>query len=103
MERTLTESELLQLLLRQSKMPSLFNRLNQSRTLLQTSSSEQVFYWSMNVDAQREDLEDESHSFTDSAEDIDEEDEEMGLSDEMKGVYSRILEIYFLVSWAVVF
>ena len=40
------------------------------------------------LDNQREDVEDESQFlFTDSAEDIDEEDQEIGLSDEMKGVY----------------
>jgi hypothetical protein len=40
------------------------------------------------LDAQKVDLEDESQFlFTDSAEDIDEEDESIGLSDEMKGVY----------------
>ena len=41
------------------------------------------------LDNQREDLEDESQFlFTDVAENIDEEDQDMGLSDEMKGVYS---------------
>lgn len=41
------------------------------------------------LDTQKVDLEDESQFlFTDSAEDIDEEDQEIGLSDEMKGVYS---------------
>lgn len=41
------------------------------------------------LDAQEEDLADESQFlFTDSAEDIDEEDEDMGISDEMKGVYN---------------
>jgi hypothetical protein len=41
------------------------------------------------LDSQKEDLEDESQFlFTDSAEEIDEEDEDMGLSDEMRGVYS---------------
>ena len=41
------------------------------------------------LDTQREDLEDESQFlFTDVAEEIDEEDESMGLSDEMRGVYS---------------
>ena len=39
-------------------------------------------------DTQRTDLEDESEFLlTDSAEEVDEEDETMGLSDEMKGVY----------------
>lgn len=41
------------------------------------------------LDSQKEDVEDESQFlFTDSAEEIDEEDEDMGLSDEMKGIYS---------------
>tara|TARA_A100001515_G_C4559336_1_gene206072 strand:- start:909 stop:1166 length:258 start_codon:yes stop_codon:yes gene_type:complete len=41
------------------------------------------------LDTQREDLEDESQFlFTDVAEEIDEEDQDMGLSDEMRGVYS---------------
>ncbi len=41
------------------------------------------------LDAQKEDLADESQFlFTDSAEDIDEEDEDMGISDQMKGVYN---------------
>ena len=41
------------------------------------------------LDSQKEDLEDESQFlFTDSAEEIDEEDEDMGLFDEMRGVYS---------------
>ena len=41
------------------------------------------------LDTQKVDLEDESQFlFTDSAEDIDEEDLEIGLSDEMKEVYS---------------
>ena len=40
------------------------------------------------LDSQKEDVEDESQFlFTDSAEEVDEEDEDMGLSDEMKGVY----------------
>tara|TARA_A100001035_G_scaffold206255_1_gene166318 strand:+ start:122 stop:379 length:258 start_codon:yes stop_codon:yes gene_type:complete len=39
-------------------------------------------------DTQRTDLEDESEFLlSDSAEEVDEEDETMGLSDEMKGVY----------------
>ena len=42
------------------------------------------------VEAQRADLEDESQFlFTDSAESIDEEEESLGLSDEMKGVYEN--------------
>jgi len=42
------------------------------------------------VEAQREDLEDESQFlFTDSAESIDEEEESLGLSDEMRGVYEN--------------
>jgi len=41
------------------------------------------------LDAQKEDLADESQFlFTDSAEDIDEEDEDMGISDQMKGIYN---------------
>ena len=41
------------------------------------------------LDAQKEDIEDESQFlYSDSAEEIDEEDETFGLSDEMKGVYS---------------
>ena len=42
------------------------------------------------LDSQREDLEDESQFFlTESAEDIDEEDQDFGLSDEMKRVYDN--------------
>lgn len=41
------------------------------------------------LNAHREDIEDESQFLhSDEAEDIDEEDQEIGLSDEMKGVYS---------------
>lgn len=41
------------------------------------------------LDSQKEDLEDEAQFlFTDSAEEIDEEDEDMGLSDEMREIYS---------------
>ena len=41
------------------------------------------------LDAQQEDIEDESQFlYTDSAEEIDEEDQSLGLSDEMRGVYS---------------
>ena len=41
------------------------------------------------LDVQKEDLADESQFlFTDVAEDVDEEDESMGISDEMKGVYN---------------
>ena len=41
------------------------------------------------LDVQEEDLADESQFlFTDVAEDVDEEDESMGISDEMKGVYN---------------
>ena len=41
------------------------------------------------LDTRREDIEDESQFlFTDSAEEVDEEDEDMGISDEMRGVYS---------------
>lgn len=40
------------------------------------------------INVQKEDLEDESQFLhSDSAEDIDEEDQAIGLSDEMKGVY----------------
>jgi len=40
------------------------------------------------LDSQRVDLEDESQFlYSDSAEDIDEEDQEIGLSDEMRGIY----------------
>lgn len=51
--------------------------------------AEEIFAEHGLLDTQREDLEDESQFlFTDVAEEIDEEDEDMGLSDEMKGVYS---------------
>ena len=51
--------------------------------------TEQVFSEHGLLDTQREDIEDESQFlFTDSAEEVDEEDEDMGISDEMKGVYS---------------
>ena len=51
--------------------------------------TEQVFTEHGLLDTQREDIEDESQFlFTDSAEEVDEEDEDMGISDEMKGVYS---------------
>ena len=51
--------------------------------------SEQVFTEHGMLDAQKEDIEDESQFLhSDSAEEIDEEDETFGLSDEMKGVYS---------------
>ena len=50
--------------------------------------SEQVFAEHGLLDNQKEDIEDESQFlYSDSAEDIDEEDESFGLSDEMKGVY----------------
>ena len=51
--------------------------------------AEEIFAEHGLLDTQREDLEDESQFlFTDVAEEIDEEDEDMGLSDEMKDVYS---------------
>jgi len=51
--------------------------------------TEQVFTEHGMLDAQKEDIEDESQFlYTDSAEEIDEEDQSFGLSDEMKGVYS---------------
>lgn len=51
--------------------------------------TEQVFSEHGLLDTQREDIEDESQFlFTDSAEEVDEEDEDMGISDEMRGVYS---------------
>jgi len=51
--------------------------------------TEQVFSEHGLLDTRREDIEDESQFlFTDSAEEVDEEDEDMGISDEMKGVYS---------------
>ena len=51
--------------------------------------TEQVLVEHGLLDTQREDLEDESQFlFTDVAEEIDEEDQGMGLSDEMRGVYS---------------
>lgn len=50
--------------------------------------SEEVFAQHGLLDNQRVDLEDESQFLnSDSAEDIDEEDQEIGLSDEMKGIY----------------
>ena len=50
--------------------------------------TEEVFAEHGLLDNQKEDIEDESQFlYSDSAEDIDEEDEDFGLSDEMKGVY----------------
>ena len=50
--------------------------------------TEQVFAEHGLLDNQKSDIEDESQFLhSDSAEDIDEEDEDFGLSDEMKGVY----------------
>lgn len=50
--------------------------------------SEEVFTEHGLLDNQKEDVEDESQFlFSDQAEEIDEEDESLGLSDEMKGVY----------------
>ena len=50
--------------------------------------TEEVFAEHGLLDNQKEDIEDESQFLhSDSAEDIDEEDEGFGLSDEMKGVY----------------
>lgn len=52
--------------------------------------SEEVFAEHGLLNAQDEDIEDESSliEHNPSAESIDEEDEDMGLSDEMKGIYS---------------
>ena len=51
--------------------------------------TEEVFAEHGLLDNQKVDIEDESQFlYSDSADDIDEEDEEMGLSDEMRGVYS---------------
>jgi len=50
--------------------------------------TEEVFAEHGLLNNQKEDVEDESQFLhSDSAEDIDEEDEDFGLSDEMKGVY----------------
>jgi len=51
--------------------------------------SEEVFGEHGLLDNQKEDIEDESSliEYNPSAESIDEEDQEIGLSDEMKGVY----------------
>ena len=62
---------------------------DQSKTLFADIKSEDVFAEHGLLDNQKEDLEDESQFLnSDSAEDIDEEDQEIGLSDEMKGIYS---------------
>lgn len=51
--------------------------------------TEQVFAEHGLLDNQKEDIEDESQFlYSDSAEEIDEEDQSLGLSDEMRGVYS---------------
>ena len=51
--------------------------------------TEEVFAEHGLLDNQKVDIEDESQFLhSDSAEEIDEEDEGMGLSDEMRGVYS---------------
>lgn len=51
--------------------------------------TEQVFAEHGLLDNQKEDIEDESQFlYSDSAEEIDEEDQPLGLSDEMRGVYS---------------
>ena len=51
--------------------------------------AEEVFAEHGLLDNQKVDIEDESQFLhSDSAEEIDEEDEGMGLSDEMRGVYS---------------
>ena len=59
--------------------------------------SEEVFAEHGWLDNQKEDLEDESQFLnSDSAEDIDEEDQEVGLSDEMKGIYSWVGTFFYL-------
>ena len=59
--------------------------------------SEEVFAEHGLLDNQKEDLEDESQFLnSDSAEDIDEEDQEGGLSDEMKGIYSWVGTFFYL-------
>ena len=51
--------------------------------------TEEVFGEHGLLDNQKEDIEDESQFlYSDSAEEIDEEDQSLGLSDEMRGVYS---------------
>ena len=51
--------------------------------------TEEVFAEHGLLDNQKEDIEDESQFlYSDSAEEIDEEDQSLGLSDEMRGVYS---------------
>lgn len=89
MERTLTESERLAVIAKAVENAKSIQPTQSVEDFIADIKSEQVFTEHGMLDAQREDLEDESQFlFTDSAEDIDEEDQEMGLSDEMRGIYS---------------
>ncbi len=57
--------------------------------------SEEVFAEHGLLDNQKSDIEDESRliTYNPSAESIDEEDKEIGLSDEMKGIYKWYLKL----------
>lgn len=89
MERKLTEEERLAVIAQAVKNANSVVVDQSIEDLIADIKSEQVFSEHGMLTAQRDDIEDESQFlFTDSAEDIDEEDQSMGLSDEMRGVYS---------------
>ncbi len=90
METKLTEEERLAVIAQAVENVKTNQPWNQSiEDFIADIRSEEVFTEHGMLDAQREDIEDESQFlYTDSAEEIDEEDQSFGLSDEMRGVYS---------------
>ena len=85
MERKLTQEERLAVIAKAVDNAKGFKPSEELEEFIADIKSEKFFSEHGLIDNQKEDIEDESQFlFTDSAEDIDEEDEAMGLSDEMK-------------------
>lgn len=90
MEKQLTSEERIAIIRLAHENSKTFSPTKSVEDFIAEIKTEDVLVEHGLLDSQREDLEDESQFFlTESAEDIDEEDQEFGLSEEMRSVYEN--------------
>tara|TARA_B100000902_G_scaffold393403_1_gene447563 strand:+ start:1691 stop:1966 length:276 start_codon:yes stop_codon:yes gene_type:complete len=90
MEKQLTSEERIAIIRHAHENSQTFSPTKSVEDFIAEIKTEDVFVEHGLLDSQKEDLEDESQFFlTESAEDIDEEDQEFGLSEEMRNVYEN--------------
>jgi len=89
MEKVLTQDERIAIIRHAVENAKSIQPTQSVEDFIADIKSDEIFQEHGLLDSQREDVEDESQFlFTDKAEDIDEEDGSLGLSDEMRGIYS---------------